>query len=130
MAGKKRTDNRGRILKDGESQRKDGIYRFRYTDADGIRRDIYSSRLVPTDRGDMTDLSLREKERKIIRDLEDGIKAQVENRATLTDLFRIYINNKPELKDSTRSNYIYMYQTAPCAPRLSAVSAFSSGRVP
>ena len=82
MAGKKRTDNRGRILKDGESQRKDGIYRFRYTDADGVRRDIYSSRLVPTDRGDMTDLSLREKERKIIRDLEDGIKAQVENRAS------------------------------------------------
>ena len=109
MAGKKRTDNRGRILKDGESQRKDGIYRYRYTDADGVRRDIYSSRLVPTDRGDPTELSLREKERKIIRDLEDGIKAQVENRATLTELCRIYINNKPELRESTRSNYIYMY---------------------
>lgn len=109
MAGKKRTDNKGRILKDGESQRKDGSYRFRYTDADGIRRDIYSPRLVPTDRGDMSEPCLRERERKIIRDLEDGIKAQVENRATLTDLFRLYISNKPELKDSTRSNYIYMY---------------------
>ena len=35
MAGQKRTDNKGRILKDGETQRKDGTYRFTYTDADG-----------------------------------------------------------------------------------------------
>lgn len=113
MAGLKRTDNRGRILKDGESQRKDGSYRYRYTDADGIRRDVYSNRLVPTDRtppGCKEDLSLREKIRKIVRDLEDGIKAPVENRATLNDLFEIYMANKPELKDSTRSNYLYMYR--------------------
>lgn len=113
MAGLKRTDNKGRILKDGESQRKDGSYRFRYTDADGVRRDVYSQRLVPTDRiphGCKDDLCLREKERKIIRDLEDGIKAVVENKATLNDLFRIYMSNKPELKESTRSNYLYMYK--------------------
>ena len=35
MATAKRTDTRGRILKDGESQRSDGIYRYRYTDAYG-----------------------------------------------------------------------------------------------
>ena len=35
MAGLKRTDNKGLILKDGETQRKDGTYRFTYTDADG-----------------------------------------------------------------------------------------------
>ena len=29
MAGLKRTDNKGRILKDGETQRKDGTYRFK-----------------------------------------------------------------------------------------------------
>ncbi len=113
MAGLKRTDNKGRILKDGESQRKDGTYRFNYTDADGIRHDVYSKRLVSTDRlppGCKKDLSLREKERKIIRDLEDGIKASVENKATLNDLFWIYISNKTELKESTRTNYIYMYQ--------------------
>lgn len=113
MAGLKRTDNKGRILKDGESQRKDGTYRFNYTDAEGVRHDVYSKRLVPTDRlppGCKEDLSLREKERKIIRDLEDGIKAPVENKATLNDLFWIYISNKPELKESTRTNYLYMYQ--------------------
>lgn len=113
MAGQKRTDNKGRILKDGETQRKDGSYRFTYTDADGKRHDVYSRRLVPTDRlppGCKDDLSLREKERKIIRDLEDGIKATVENRATLNDLFILYISNKPELKQSTRANYLYMYK--------------------
>ena len=113
MAGLKRTDNRGRILKDGESQRKDGSYRYRYTDADGVRRDVYSSRLVPTDKtppGCKEDLSLREKERKIIRDLEDGVKAKVENRATVNDLFALYMAGKKELKDTTRSNYIYMYR--------------------
>lgn len=113
MAGQKRTDNKGRILKDGETQRKDGSYRFTYTDADGKRHDVYSRRLVPTDRlppGCKDDLSLREKERKIIRDLEDGIKATVENRATLNDLFNLYISNKPELKQSTRANYLYMYK--------------------
>lgn len=113
MAGLKRTDNKGRILKDGESQRKDGTYRFNYTDAEGVRHDVYSKRLVPTDRlpsGCKEDLSLREKERKIVRDLEDGIKAPVENKATLNDLFWIYISNKTELKESTRTNYLYMYQ--------------------
>lgn len=113
MAGQKRTDNKGRILKDNETQRKDGTYRFTYTDADGKRHDVYSRRLVPTDRlppGCKDDLSLREKERKILRDLEDGIKATVENRATLNDLFNLYISNKPELKQSTRANYLYMYK--------------------
>ena len=112
MAGLKRTDNKGRILKDGETQRKDGTYRFTYTDTDGVRHDVYSKRLVPTDRlppGCKDDLCLREKERKINRDLEDGIKAAVENKAALNDLFELYMANKPELKDTTRSNYLYMY---------------------
>ncbi|MCI8843209.1 MAG: site-specific integrase [Oscillospiraceae bacterium] len=113
MAGKKRTDNKGRILKDGESQRKDGSYRYRYTDAEGIRRDIYSNRLVPTDRtppGSKTDLSLREKEKKVVRDLEDGIKSYVENKVTVNNLFDLYMSGKKELKESTRSNYLYMYR--------------------
>jgi len=46
---------------------------------------------------------------RINRDLEDGIKAAVENKATLNDLFELYMANKPELKDTTRSNYLYMY---------------------
>lgn len=113
MAGQKRTDNRGRILKDGESQRPDGMYRYRYTDATGKRRDVYSNRLVATDKvipGSKSELSLREKEKLINRDLDDGIKAQVENKATLNDLFQLYISGKTKLKASTKTNYIYMYE--------------------
>lgn len=113
MATAKRTDTRGRILKDGESQRPDGIYRYRYTDAYGKRHDVYSNRLVATDKvpkGSKPDLSLREKEKQINRDLDDGIKAQVENSATLNELFQLYMSTKTKLKESTRTNYIYMYE--------------------
>lgn len=112
MAGLKRTDNKGRILKDGEFQRKNGTYRYRYVDADGKRRDIYSNRLVPTDKTPkncVEELSLREKEKLVNRDLFDGIKARVENKATLNDLFDLYMSGKTKLKESTRTNYLYMY---------------------
>ena len=37
MARKKRTDNRGRVLRTGESQNKDGRYCFKWTDGTGKR---------------------------------------------------------------------------------------------
>ena len=45
----KRTDNRGRILKTGESQRTDGRYAFKYQGTDGEAHFIYSWRLNPAD---------------------------------------------------------------------------------
>lgn len=108
MAGQKRVDHKGRILKDGESQRKDGIYRYTYTDANGNRHDVYSNRLVPTDkaiRGNRDGLSLREKEKTIQKDLADGIKTQVENKDTIISMFEKYMKSKPELKGTTRSSY-------------------------
>ena len=42
----KRRDNKGRILRTGESQRKNGMYEFRYTDANKTRRAIYDMDLV------------------------------------------------------------------------------------
>ena len=113
VAKAKRVDNKGRILKDGESQRPNGTYRFRYVDANGVRRDVYSSRLLPTDKMPAhckDDLSLREKEKAILRDLEDGVKTAVENKLTLNELFDLYIEGKKELKESTRVNYMYMYR--------------------
>ena len=41
----KRRDNRNRILREGEYQRKDGRYRFRYLDEDGKEQNVYSWRL-------------------------------------------------------------------------------------
>lgn len=46
----KRRDNRGRILRTGESQRKDGRYAFKYTDAYGKPQFVYAWKLVPTDK--------------------------------------------------------------------------------
>ena len=59
----RRKDNKGRILWTGESQRKDLIYQYRYTDALGNRKCIYASDLK----------ILREKEDELQRSLEDGL---------------------------------------------------------
>lgn len=41
----RRKDNKGRVLKEGESQRKDGRYQYRYTDLFGKRNTIYATTL-------------------------------------------------------------------------------------
>lgn len=106
----KRKDNKGRILRDGEIQKADGRYEFRYYDVNGERRSIYSWRLTVTDpipEGKRSGESLREMERTILRDVQDGLLTQ--QKVTLNQRWDDYINNKPELKQSTRTNYRYMY---------------------
>lgn len=49
MSGKKR-DNKNRILRSGESQRKDGRYAYKYTDTFGKVQFVYAWKLVPTDK--------------------------------------------------------------------------------
>lgn len=56
----KRRDNRGRILHNGESQRSDGRYMFKYIDGFGQTKYVYSWRLDKNDRilaGRQRDLS-------------------------------------------------------------------------
>lgn len=108
----KRRDSKNRILQNGESQRKDGKYEFKYVDVNGTRRSAYSWKLVPTDKipeGKRCELSLREMEKQIRRDLEDGISTHTANSTTLNELFDTYMSTK-ELKQSTRTNYMYMYK--------------------
>jgi hypothetical protein len=72
----KRRDNKNRILRSGESQRKDGRYAYKYTDTFGKVQFVYAWKLVPTDKtpaGKRDDISLREKEKEIQKDLDDGI---------------------------------------------------------
>ena len=67
----RRKDNKGRVLNDGETQGKDGRYRYQYTNMLGERRAIYSWKLLPADKtpsGKRKDLSLREKEKQIAPD--------------------------------------------------------------
>lgn len=109
--GIKRKDHKGRILKDGESQRADGRYMFQYADAYGKRKTIYSWKLVETDRvpkGKKDVLSLREQEEQVKQDLKDGIRAGM-GKMTLNDMFDIYFATKHNLKQSTRTNYKYMW---------------------
>ena len=106
----KRKDTKGRILRDGEIQKADGRYEFRYYDVKGERRSIYSWRLTATDpipEGKRECLSLREMERDILRDVQDGLLTQ--QKVALNARWDDYITNKPELKQSTRTNYRYMY---------------------
>ena len=108
----KRRDNKGRLLRSGERQRNDGMYEYRYTDARGKKHSVYSWRLVQTDRtppGKRRNEPLRELERKIERDIEDGIDAWQSDKIILNTLFDDYIESKYELKQSTRTNYRYMY---------------------
>ena len=108
----KRRDNKGRILRQGELQRNDGKYEYRYEDLNGERRSVYSWKLVETDKipnGKRKCVALRDMEKAIQRDLDDGINTFVANRMTLNRLFDEYIESKYELKASTRTNYKYMY---------------------
>ncbi len=107
----KRRDNRGRILRDEEYQKSDGRYEFRYLNQKGELKSVYSWRLVETDKtpaGKHTTDSLREMEKSIKRDLEDGIIVQ--KKLTLNRFWDDYIAQKRELKQSTATNYKYMYK--------------------
>lgn len=113
MASVKRKDKRGRILKDGEDQMKDGRYRYQYKSGSGKRQSVYSWKLVPTDKvpaGKRDGLSLREKELEIMQDMRDGIDGKTASKITLNDMFNLYMAGKRELKQSTRTNYNYMYK--------------------
>ena len=112
MSEKKR-DKKGRILRPGERQREDGRYEYRYKDAQGNTRSVYSWKLVETDKlpaGKKWEAALREMEKKIQRELEDGVNGYAGARTTLNSFFDAYMETKYELKQSTRTNYKYMYK--------------------
>lgn len=101
MAGNKRTDSNGRILRNNELQRKqDGRYMYRYIGVDGKKKVVYASTLA----------ELREKEKQIERDLSDGIDAGKANKITLNQQFYEYMSLKSDIRDSTRENYLMMWR--------------------
>ena len=94
----RRRDNKGRILKEGESQRKDGSYDYRWRDKKGKRHAIYGRTLE----------ELREKEDDILQDQRDGIRSE-SRQVTVNEMFDVWLKLKRGLKDNTLQNYIYMY---------------------
>ncbi len=103
----KRRDKRNRILREGEYQRSDGRYRYRYIDEDGTERNIYSWRLDrndPMPNGKKYELSLREREKQIQADLFDHIVTNGGN-YTVLELVEKYISLKTGVRVSTKTGY-------------------------
>lgn len=105
-----RRDHKGRKLLNGESQRKDGKYEYKYHDAWGKRKTVYSWKLTPTDRvpvGKRDDISLREKIKQIQKDLNSNITPDGGN-FTVLELVEKYISQKTGVRHNTRSNYKFV----------------------
>ena len=95
-----RKDLRGRVLRKGESQRRsDERYVYTYTDPLGRRKYVYAQDLV----------TLREKEAQLLKDQMDGLDIYVAGKATVNFVFDRYMSLKNNLKPTTKSNYLYMY---------------------
>ncbi len=107
----KRRDKKGRLLKEGEYQRNDGRYEYRYEDIFQENKSVYSWRLTETDplpAGKRPDKSLREKEKEIQKQLKEGIVAGAV-KTTLNEQFDVYMEIK-HFADSTAENYRYMWK--------------------
>ena len=104
-----RRDKKGRRLLTGESQRKDGKYEYKYQDAFGKRKTVYSWRLTEADsvpKGKRGDIPLREKERQIQLDLSRGIACAGD--LTVLELVEMYVAQKRGVRHNTRANYNFV----------------------
>lgn len=72
---KERQDSKGRKLKDGEGQRNNGLYYYRYTDSSCKRLTVYAPALS----------QLREKEKDLQLQLAQGIRT-VKGKRTLGNM--------------------------------------------
>lgn len=98
MSVKRRKDSKNRILKEGEYERSNKTYEFKWTDKIGKRHSIYAKTLE----------ELREKEIDILRDYLNGIKVNGKN-LTVNDFYKKWESLKRGLKNNTFQNYKYMY---------------------
>lgn len=106
----KRRDNRNRILHNGESQRQDGRYAYKYKDLNGETKFVYSWRLDKNDRtpaGKAKEPSLREKERQIQQDLFNQIVPNGGN-LTVLELVKKYLSLKINVRHNTLANYNFV----------------------
>ena len=92
-----RKDQKGRILKKGEGQDKNGRYYYNYFDNTGKRKRIYNLDLI----------ELREQEQEIQKALENCINISETSR-TLNEQFEKYMNTR-KLKETTKTNYRYQW---------------------
>lgn len=96
----KRKDSKGRVLKQGEGQRPNGTYQYRYQDSNGNRHYVYAPTLD----------ELRQKETQLQRDISDGIDTAAGN-ITVIELLQKYADQKQHLSQNTQEQYYYAIQT-------------------
>ena len=108
-----RRDSLGRLLHAGKDQLRTGRYRYRYKDHDGQRHAVYSWRLKPGDPASpdkKKTASLRELEQYVEESLQLGPAGELHSCPSLDTMFAKHLENKPELKPTTRENYLYLYE--------------------
>lgn len=98
MKLKRRKDNNNRVLKDGEYQRTNGSYEYKWRDKRGKRHSVYAKTLN----------ELRKKESSLLKDSITGINCN--EKITIDDLFNKWKTLKRGLKDNTFQNYQYLYE--------------------
>ena len=97
MAGTRRKDNKGRVLRSGESQKKDRTYDYRYTDAFGKRRSVYAGTLQ----------ELREKEAEIEASRAAHLDYASGNCSVL-ELVERYTGLKQGVRYNTKAGYAFV----------------------
>ena len=85
---------KGAILKEGEYQRKNGTFEYKWRDKRGNRHSIYAKTLD----------ELRDKEIDVLKDVIDGIRTD-KNIITINDLYYRWLQLKKGLKNNTFQNY-------------------------
>lgn len=93
----KRKDKNGVLLRDGESQRKDGTYQYRYTDLMGKRKTFYAKTLD----------DLRKTEKKIQKTVDDRLN-YTEGLISVLDLVARYLETKQGVRYNTRVGYNFV----------------------
>lgn len=93
----RRKDSKNRVLRSGESQRKDGTYMYRYTDVRGKRVCVYARTLE----------DLRVKEQTIQKELNDGIDYAA-GEIIVLDLLKRYIATKTGVRYNTKVGYQFV----------------------
>ena len=97
----RRKDRKGRVLRTGKSQRKDGTYDYRYTDKDHNRHSIYATTLE----------ELQKKEAEVLICTMLGIDI-TKGDITVSELVERYIIQKRNVRYTTRSGYWFVLCSA------------------
>lgn len=98
MIKEKRKDNKNRLLKEGEYQRKNNTYEYRWKDHFGKNKCVYAKTLT----------ELRKKEEEINKKMVEGFNFDCE-KITIDDLFTRWFDMKRGIRNTTLHTYELVY---------------------